>query len=358
MFCLGLLAFLEGRHRPRWLLACSCFFAASMFTYPSARVFVPVFLLGLAALYGRSLWTTHRSATIAAIAFFLLLALPGVPYWIGPQGMARAWFLLDGPGQWLQQYLSYFAPDFLFFHGDPNVRHSMAGWGQLYLFEMATVPLGVLGLWQRRRQDAPIAALWLPLPAALTDAQHAVRASIGAPVWALLSALGIAFALDHFARRGRICLSLGIAAVITLHAAFYSHAYFTRYADNSALQWQFCIRDTYSFVATQQHNAVYISDRLPLPHIFALFYTRFPPAQYQQAPLQGLSQGNWSYSDFSFGRYHIDSTADILGRACEDALVVVFADESEPFRHDARYALRKVVTVPSGERLVEIFSCR
>ena len=40
-------------------------------------------------------------------------------------------------------YLSYLGPDYLFFNGDPEIRHSLMDTGQLYFFELVLLPLGI-----------------------------------------------------------------------------------------------------------------------------------------------------------------------------------------------------------------------
>ena len=89
---------------------------------------------------------------LQSLLVFAVLCLPGLPHWLSPAGRARADFLLDPPSSWPGQYLSYLSPEFLLLSGDENLRHSMEGWGQLYLFALLTVPLGLLAL--RGRSEA------------------------------------------------------------------------------------------------------------------------------------------------------------------------------------------------------------
>ena len=55
---------------------------------------------------------------------------------------------------------------------------------------------------------------------------------------------------------------------------------------------------------------VYLSDRLPTPQVFALFYTQFPPQDLRGLDSPSVRQGNWSYTDFSFGKFHVDALAE------------------------------------------------
>lgn len=358
--CLALAAFVRGRTSPRWLVASAGLFAISLYTYPAARGFVPLFGLALAALFVADLWRSHRREALAGVALFALLCLPGLPHWTGTAGRARADYLLDPVTAWPAQYLSYVAPGFLWASGDENVRHSMEGWGQMLPFALLTLPVGLYALWRRRGDAARIVAPWLllfPLPAAFTDPGHAFRAGLGAPVLELLSGLGLVTLVGSVPPGWRRAATAGAAAVVVAAAGVHAHQYFTRYPDESALRWQHGMRETYTWLIDDGHARVYLSDRLPLPHIFTLFYTRFPPEIYQQAPLRGLSQGKWEYSGFTFGRYRVEPLSDILARPCDDAAVVVFADESEPFSFRDDYSLERVVKTPTGQWLIQVFAC-
>ncbi len=67
--------------------------------------------------------------------------------------MARASYLLEfAPFNRRVNYLSYLGPDYLFFNGDPEIRHSMLNVGQLHFFELATLPIGIFFLVRRKRK--------------------------------------------------------------------------------------------------------------------------------------------------------------------------------------------------------------
>ncbi len=97
--------------------------------------------------------------------------------------MARASYLLEyAPFDRLVNYLSYLGPDYLFFNGDPEIRHSLLNVGQLYFFELATLPMGIFFLVRRKRKEDALLGLWLalyPIPAALNDPSHAIRSIVG-----------------------------------------------------------------------------------------------------------------------------------------------------------------------------------
>ena len=89
-----------------------------------------------------------------------------------------------------------------------------------------------------------------------------------------------------------------------------------------------------------------------------LFYTQYPPEEYQRHPLRGIRQGRWQYTDFSFGRYRIDSLRDIESAACENSLLIALAGEAEDMERRTAYRKVHVVSVPEGRRAIELFECR
>jgi hypothetical protein len=106
------------------------------------------------------------------------------------------------------------------------------------------------------------------------------------------------------------------------------------------------------------HRQVYISNRIFLSHIFALFYSAYPPEKYQRQPLR-VQQGNWRYNDFAFGRYHILPMWQIDARAqqCGDALLLALAGEARQMAERTPYRLVHSVKVPDGRTAFEIYEC-
>ena len=359
-FCLGLWFFLraEGGRKLVWSALCLglCFY-----TYAAARVFAPLFIGGVALLYQRELRAAGREA-LWALGVLVVLALGAVPHWLSSAGMARANYLLEfAPLTWLGNYLSYFSPGYLFLHGDLELRHSLLGMGQLHLFELVTVPLGLFFLARRQRwDDAPI-GLWLllyPIPAALTEPTHAIRSIVGAPLFALLSACGL-YQLAMWVRgRMRWVATAVCGGVIAWSVSLYGQRYFVDYPDYAAVHWNYGMGQALHYAEAGAHGRVYISNRFFLPHIFALFHSAHPPDQYQRQPLQ-VAQGNWRYDHFAVGRYRIAPISQIDAGAndCRAALLIALAGEAQQLARRTPYELVHTVAVPDGRAAIEIYQC-
>ncbi|MDP6700549.1 MAG: glycosyltransferase family 39 protein [Candidatus Latescibacteria bacterium] len=360
-FCLGLLFLWRWRERGGRDLAWSALcFGLCFYTYAAARVFAPLFVAGVVLLYHRELRAAGRAA-LGALGILLVLALGAVPHWLSSAGMARAEFLLEfAPLAWLGNYLSYFSPGYLFFDGDPELRHSPRGVGQLHYFELATAPLGAYLLWRRRRREDALIGLWLllyPIPAALTEPTHAIRSVVGAPLFALLSACGLCQLALWVRPRRVLVIACGLAMAAS--AVLYSQRYFGDYPEYAAARWHYGMGPAFRYAEAQVHERVYVSNRFFLPHIFALFYSAHPPDQYQQRPLR-LAQGKWRYSHFAVGRYRVAPISQIHAEAgaCRGALLIALTGEARQLAARSRYELVHTVAVPDGRAAIEIFACR
>ncbi len=142
LFCLGLALFVKGLRRSKFIYLSAATFSICLYTYSSARVFLPLFLLGLCLIFRTDLWKIRKAALMSGLLFLAAFVFLFTS-WITPEGMARARLtLISDPGKIALNSLSYFSPGFLFLTGDPNLRHSPRGVGQLHYFELITVALG------------------------------------------------------------------------------------------------------------------------------------------------------------------------------------------------------------------------
>ena len=145
MLSLALFFFLKIKENPKHLLLSALCFALGLHTYNAARVFIPLFMVAIVALYRRELWR-QKGLSLGAALLFIAIFLPLFKFWISPAGMERATEVLNlEAAAILTAYWSYFDPQYLFFSGDPNLRHSIRHMGMLHHFEIVTVIAGILG---------------------------------------------------------------------------------------------------------------------------------------------------------------------------------------------------------------------
>lgn len=293
LFCIGLYFLIKSIDTKRfaWYLASVVVFFITLWTYMAARVFVPLFFIGAILITLKEVRFAKRSI-IYLLGVFLVAYLASLSIWLSPEGMARANATLAlAPLRNIYYYSTYFSPDFLFFSGDSLWRCSPRGMGQLYIFELITIltGLGVL-FYYRNSLQSKLLGLWLvlyPIPAALTQSNNALRSIVGAPLFAILSGIGISTLISFFKGARKIIVTTVTFTIILISAGFYVKNYFFDYPIYAAKDWQYGMRQAITFVQQPRFKHVKVSDSLGYPYIFILFYTKFPPHLYQQSVING-----------------------------------------------------------------------
>jgi len=310
VFTISLALFARSFRRPWFIVWSAVAFVLCMLTYMSARALVPLTCCGILLLFHRH-FLAHRRQTIIACAILLGVAAMLAPHWLSPEGLARARHVKGmentTPLSLAKNYLRFLRPQFLFFGGDPNTLHTTGSIGQLLPVEVIFVPAGIIALWWRRVEARKLMLLWLvlyPVPAFLAPSPNAIRAMEGAPLFAILSACGIAGLVQLAGRRMAPVVWSAVAMSLILSFGIYSWAYFGNYAAEAAPDFFFGMRDVLAFAesAKGKYSRVFVSDKLPFPRDYILFYTHFPPAEFQKAPVMPSQK-----TGYSMGRYDVGS---------------------------------------------------
>jgi len=176
-----------------------------LYTYVPAKLFVPLFLLGFAALYQRPLRARWRESLLAA-ALLVVTVTPLAIFDLVHRGQAGSYFeqttiLAQGGGplqlarRFAGNYAEFFSREFLFAaSNDRIIRHSVGEHGQLYPFFAPLLALGVGLALLRRDRALRLPLLWLALypcaAALMNEIPSASRGFIGAPAFCLVAALG------------------------------------------------------------------------------------------------------------------------------------------------------------------------
>lgn len=186
-----------------WLLGFALFAGISFYTYTAARLLAPIMLFSLMLIFRKKCKSIH---ILFLIVIFFLLFLPVIFWEIANPGVMLARYKVVGLQyytssfsefvlQFLANYISHFSPEFLFNHGDGNLRHS-TNWHSVFLW--STIPFLLAGIYSTIKTPT-LFKTWLvmvivlaPIPAALSvNAPHTLR-SIGFLVYlVLLMSVGV-----------------------------------------------------------------------------------------------------------------------------------------------------------------------
>lgn len=232
------------------------FFAGALtaivcYGYHSIRIFVPLFLFSIVLVTLPAWWNQLKNkkglTAIAAYAvgFFLFFGPLVYQHIFHPEGIARhalynklwtgsesLWFKIQTI---LVRYIIHFGPDFLFVHGNQNIRQSPPGMGMFYWYML---PLMVIGLaWAiykfRRSYSARLVLIYvLCYPTGDSffsgTSLHVLRSFAGSCGLVLVAAIGAFFAADYLLKRSR-AVALILIAIFVVAAVYSNVQYLNRF---------------------------------------------------------------------------------------------------------------------------------
>jgi 4-amino-4-deoxy-L-arabinose transferase-like glycosyltransferase len=294
---LGLVLFFKFPRKFSALILSAIIFGLSLHTYQGAKVLTPLLLLALFIFYKEQILYFGKKLIIPIVVgliFVLPIALNLNQSLI--RGKSVSIFSNHDNtiyNNFTSGYLSHFSAAFLFIRGDSIGRHSVPGVGELYVFQLPLLLIGLFTTIKKKTKESKFLLSWMiitPLAAALsTPTPHALRALSLAPVLSIICAEG-----TLRLSKAKISPILPKAKVLALSLLFligaynfllYLHLYHVHYPKQNGPDWQDGYRETFTYVSQihQNYQKVIISDALGFPYIYTLFYLKFDPRQYQLA---------------------------------------------------------------------------
>ncbi len=286
------------RGRPYWLLIAGPLFALCLYTYAPAKLFVPLFLLGALAVYGRRLWAVRRMAALALL-LTVISGLPVVLFDLVHRDRSQHYFqnttildssksAVDNARRVGEQYGRFFSNAFLFTYGDPLTRHAVPGFGELYRAMVPLLALGILWCLWPAHPEGKLFLWWLLLypiaPAVMNEAPSASRGIIGVAGFCLVAAAGATLVLAGLARiapgqRARRILQGAAVALLLVALGVegwrYARAYATTYPAVAADDFQYGYREAIDFMEARrgQYDLFLLTaNRVNMPQVFTAFY--------------------------------------------------------------------------------------
>lgn len=199
----------------------------------------------------------------------------------------------------LLRYFNNFSPKFLAFEGDwQSPRHSAPYIGVILYPSLIFLIIGIFFALSRSKIDKIniFFLLWLlvaPIPAALTrDTISAVRSmSFSIPLIYFIS-LGLYFIIDKYKNIFLNCLILGVYLISFI---YYGDLYLNHMIKKSPDDFLYGYQQSMEYLIKNQdkYNQIVMSDFYGQAYIYYLFYSKYPPAKYQQqAKLTENSSGD------------------------------------------------------------------
>ncbi|MBI4039722.1 glycosyltransferase family 39 protein [Candidatus Daviesbacteria bacterium] len=379
LFLAGLLAFLLASKKPVWLIVTAITWALMPYTYNTASLFLPLFLLIIIIIYFVEIKSWIKLPVFwAAAVLFMLLLLPiiGEQFAKGAERFGNINITTDGSQQleinlkrqqdvnlssqlsaiyhnkplaWsylaAKNYVTSLSPQFLFTEGDPRMRHSVGEMGEFYWFQL---PLLILGLITLAKTDLKVRVLliaWIllaPVPAALTrdGGHHATRLFLLLPPLLIIMALGASFLFD-LAKKNLSWKLIAYSLLLTaaLNIAFFAHRYSVHYPQESWRWWQVGYREAFGEIkkVAGQYDRIVINNTYEPALIRFLVYNQYDPALFQQQFVLDQSIKNVlpGIDGFSLGKYYFGTlSGDIrqnggFSKAIADGMLYLASQRDE-----------------------------
>lgn len=324
---LGIWLFIKGLNSKWFLFWSMVSFLASMYTYQSPRLVMPIMGCILFILYKRNIVSMiriirARDKWIHSILLTLLIIplifqftsgggserFQGLSFFSDTGATSRVDELrgehqdlnsLDAKllhnkltayaPQFLSHYLDHFRGDFLFIRGDPLIRNKVPETGQFYLITALFLIVGLLSLVKRRVEHGKLLLVWIlvaPLASAMTyQTPHALRSlNMVAPL-IMVMALGLFGILGWLRKFGKwqgVFIAL-LVLILSFEFVHYLESYYVHYPKRYPLSWEYGFSEMVEKLQKyeSQYDKVIITDRYDQPYILILFYEKYDPKKYQ-----------------------------------------------------------------------------
>jgi hypothetical protein len=334
---LGVWFMVKGFSDKKWWVISTIPFSFAMYTYNSARAFVPLFLVANLIFYRKELLENKKFALIS-LAVFAVLMIPLAQFVLSGEGSARYKLVsvtdeagliprieerrnlstLPEPLNKLvhnrvtyisatvvKNYIAHFSPDFLFISGAHHKQHHPQNIGELYWIQAPFLLYGFYLLLKRKNKFAPILNTWLflalvPVAFTLDSIPHALRTLNAAPTYQFFTAFGVVEGYKLFSKKYSKTLLLafwGILIFLLLYQFVnYQINFYNEYPLLYSRDWQYGNKEAVEFIQKNydKYDLIVYTREYGEPHMFTLFYLNYPPYKFQNDPnLERFETYDW-----------------------------------------------------------------
>ncbi len=281
----------------------------AFYSYPPARLMVPVLVVLLVSTSRRELAGSRLRCALAGSVLLAGLVVVGMWSFAHPGALTGRLRVIAGwrdssglagaVGGAIVKFLRYLSPQFLFTHGDPILRHHSGWGGELFLFMLPALVVGLVVAWTRSREGffgfALLGFAAFPLAACLTEGDfHAMRTNCGAPFALVLVMVGVE-RVAPFLRSHRPVL-LGAAFFACLEAGMFLGDYFAAYPRRAGAWFNAGLPDAVRAALAAKRGPLRFAPEAFLdengwvnqPYIYFAFLGRLDPRTFQRAGLDGF----------------------------------------------------------------------
>ena len=388
---LGSYFFLKGLEKHKYLLYSAIAFGVSVWTYNSARVFVPLMIFGLLLIFRqdfKDILTSSKVVVFKAALLLILFMAPMLYQFMGGVGSARyeKVAILDQgainriiekrstsqypefatkliynrftyfSSGFTKNYLSHFSGNFLYIKGGDNYQFSLPGYGLLNPVGSIFMAIGLVKVFRMRNKWSSVLVLWFllaPVASSLTrESPHVLRSITMLPIPMMFTSLGVVGFYEFIKKRYKdsyvyLTASLfGVLALVSgLYYVKYYREYFVTYPRNYSHSWQYGHYDlaVYLNEVYDDYDKIIITKKYGEPHEFLLFFGASLDAPWNWKPnsfrqdekLIRFYQSEWFWVD-AFDKFNFvndwqvnEPGTDNFSFTLESGEVITCADEDK-----------------------------
>lgn len=387
---LGTLTFLCGvgfmvksLQKEKYIPLAAIFFGLTMLTYHIFLVTVPIFLTLILYLFRPRVSKSVLIKTVLISVFFSLWALGAIVSGSGRARFSQAASLITTEqinvlnhnqgycqqslppalcrvvgnkylliaGNYFQNYVNHFSPQFLFFDGTFLRRNILPQTGLIYQIELFTLALGLIFLLKTKHlSSCKILLVWAlvyPLSNSFTGIGEISRIAFAAPLFSLISARGIISLLKYSAPLGVSFLLVFIFEIVTFLVSYFqtfpiTNAYYTDYGYDRVYSW---INSHKS-----QYENIYITKNYSgsVPYISAMFFLPVDPRDFSRPGVIDRSMSEQGYYVINRIRnIHFFQNIKEIDPSAKD-LIIVTPEEASQMTYRPWFA----IIDPTGRNLL------
>ncbi len=340
---LGTLCFFYSMNKGKWMiLGAGIFWSLSFYTYQSEKVFVPLLVVVLGALFWKKLWGMKKqvllglviSSVITLPIFFAsltpgaLLRLKGTSVFTdNPAYDISAKHLLQDKQShnvlgeiidnrrvttvsiFVNNYLTHFSP-FWWYGNSGDEQFKVPYLGLFYIWEFPFLIVGFFALWRNnlRRSIKLLPVFWIlsvfVAPGLTTQAPHAMRSYNLLPIPQLIEGFGLVWLFEMVLQvkspKNRTLLFTTAISLLVICVAIsigvFSYLYFYLFPKHQSSDFEYALGNAIVYAANHKNDYkhIYITNRNNgyQSYMLYLYYTQYDPVKYAQ--MGGTISGGFS----------------------------------------------------------------
>lgn len=361
---LGITLFLLSLRKQKWILIFSIIsFIIGFYAFNAHRVFIPLFIFLIFSIYFRQI-AFNRRLFLALITLSIILLLPIILYLRSPESklrfnevniftnidtIKRSNVLMEQDKnssfsriihnrriqfmrEYLINYFDFFEPTYLFIKGDINPRFSHRANGQLYLWMIPILTVGVYSLLAHANKSTLLILGWFvlaPIAAATArETPHALRSSTFIPTYEIIAAVGFSViytTLQRYSTKIRFIIFFICGLIVSFSVFNFFHNYFTHNPKQFSNDWQYGYKQVIEKVELlkSKYDVIYFTTTYGRPYIYAAWYGNYTPNDFWKE-VRVLKDTQGFYNVTSIGKYIF---SEPLSNSNKKVLVVTTPDK-------------------------------